>query len=817
GASELARLIILLIALSAGELVWRERDARIHALIDVTPVPAGLSLCGKFLAIALMLAATQLVFLGAGVIVQTMLGFPRFELGLYLAILFGFQLSGYLLFAALAIVVHVLVNQKYVGNVIAILAYFAISFARELGVKHNLLLYGGAPDWWHSDMAGFGAQLGPWLWFTFYWSGWALLFGVIAYRFWRRGEERRRLTRGPLAIGAMAIAIILGAGGFIFYNTNVLNRYDTDADVEERGAEYERRYGKYASLPQPLLAATKLLVDFEPRRGAATIRGTYRLQNRSGVAIDTIHLATHSGVLTNDVSFDRPSRATLIDDRLGHRIYALGNALQPGQSVSMNFRIVFAPHGFTNDGRDATVMRNGSWIEHRGEQLDRQRQWLPAIGYQSGRELERSVVRAQHGLRKRPAVRPLEDLAARQEQRGHETIDFEAIVGTDADQIGVAPGELRRTWSVNGRRYAHYVSDAPIGNIYAIFSARYAVHRARWRDVDIEIFHHPAHTANLERMVRSARASLDYHTRNFGPYPHRQLRLVEYPSAGDGLGLTAYPGTIKYSEGFALARPDADRRQIDLPFAVVAHEIAHQWWGHQLVPANVEGAPLLTESLAWCSSMMVVEQALGREHLIRLLDVMRAQSIAPHQTREVPLLRAVDRIDAYRTGPFAMFALREAIGEERINTALRRLLARPPYATSLDLYNELRAVTPAPMHVLLKDLFEEITYWDLRTKKTDVQPAANGRYRVTLHIEAQKLKGNAMGIEKPVPMDDTIDIAIFDADGRTIYRHPHRIRSGAQTITVIVTRPPARAAIDPDHALLDRNPKDNGAPASRAG
>ena len=829
-AAELARLVAVLIALSAGELVWREREARMNAIADVTPVPEWLSFLGKFLALGLMVAVTELIFLAAGVAVQAMLGQYAFELGLYLQILFGFQLTGYLLFAALAMAIHVVVNQKYVGNVLAVLAYVGMQMARELGVEHNLLLYGGAPEPAYSEMSGFGGQVGPWLWFTFYWAGWALLWGLVAYLFWTRGEEhglrwrlalaRRRLTRWPAAVAVAAVAIIAGAGGFVFYNTNVLNRYRTDEDVERRRAEYEQRYGRYASLAQPTLAATKLHVDFYPERRAATIRGTYRLENRTGVPIDAIHVVANSDVETKGIAFDRPSRLTLADDDLGYRVYALGKPVQPGQSVRMNFQVVFAPRGFRNDGWNGSVTANGSWFQHRADQNHGERQWLPFVGYQPNRELRNAAARRRHGLPSRPPFTPLHDLAARRDQRGREKIELETIVGTDAGQTGVAPGGLRRVWSENGRRYFHYRTDAPITNTYAIYSASYAVQRTRWRDVDIEVLYHPPHTRNLRRMLQSVRASLDYHTRHYSPYPYRTLRLVEYPSSGRALGLTSFPGLIEYSEAFALVRVEDDERKIDLPFAVMGHEIGHQWWGHQIVPARVEGAPILSESLAWYSAMMAIESALGRDHLLRLLDIMRSQYMAPHETRNVPLLRASDRLDAYRTGPFAMFALREAVGEERVNAALRNLLvrfdpARPPYPTSLDLYGELRAVTPEPMQYLLKDLFEKITYWDLRMTKVEAQPAGDGAWRVALHVEAQKLEGNAAGKEKPVPMNDAIEVAVFAADGKPLHRAPHRIRSGAQTITVVVSGPPARAAVDPDHELLDRKPEDNAAEWSR--
>jgi hypothetical protein len=347
------------------------------------------------------------------------------------------------------------------------------------------------------------------------------------------------------------------------------------------------------------------------------------------------------------------------------------------------------------------------------------------------------------------------------------------------------------------------------------------VKRAQWRPstgsqqpVEIEIFYHPTHTANLERMLAAVRASLDYDTRAFGPYPWRQVRLVEYPSHPAIGGMTAHSGMLTYAEGFALVRPEADPRQIDFPFAVVAHEMGHQWWGHQITPAVVEGAPFLSESLAWYSGMLVVEETLGRDHLQRLLDMMRADYLQPGQPRTVPLLRAIDQTDAYRRGPFAMYALRERVGVEPVNRALRNLLAkfppgRAPYPTSRDFYAELRAATPPAAHELLRDLFEEITFWDLSAKQLDVKPDGRGAYRVTLHIEAQKLKGDSSGTERPVAMNELVEIQLYDADHKPIYRTSRRIHSGRQTIELTVPHAPAGGIIDPDHELLDRRPDDN--------
>ena len=134
---------------------------------------------------------------------------------------------------------------------------------------------------------------------------------------------------------------------------------------------------------------------------------------------------------------------------------------------------------------------------------------------------------------------------------------FEAIVGTDQGQVAVAPGELRRTWSEPGRRYSHYVSDAPISGTHAFFSGDYAVHRERWKDVDIQVFVHPGHTEHMGRLLRGVRASLDYFSAQFGPYPYRFLQIVEQPGNFFGMGVDG-SGVVTGGEGFFLLDPQGD-------------------------------------------------------------------------------------------------------------------------------------------------------------------------------------------------------------------------------------------------------------------
>jgi aminopeptidase N len=422
----------------------------------------------------------------------------------------------------------------------------------------------------------------------------------------------------------------------------------------------------------------------------------------------------------------------------------------------------------------------------------------------------------KHGLGRRDEVPSVHDSAARYDVRA-KRIAFDAVLSTDGDQTAVAPGELKRAWTENGRRYFHYVADVPMRNDFALYSARYSVATDNWNGVQIQVIHDPAHTTNVKTMIESARASLDYFTKNLGPYPYRELRLVEHP--GQSMTLHSSPINIAYEEAFAGMNSKADPRRFDFPFAVVAHEIGHQWWGNQLSPADIEGGPLLTESLAWYSAMCIVARAHGEDELQRMLDMMHESSWTISTRADVPLLRVYNRYAAYRKGPFAMYALREYVGEDRITVALQKLFNRyksgePPLAVSTDLFAELKTVTPDSLQGLLSDLFERNTYWELATKKAAATPAGNGQWRVTLDVNARKVVVDTRGTETEAPMNDLIEIGVYGEGGKAtrgaqLYRALHRIKLGMQRITIEVAARPVRAGIDPRYLLIDADPSDN--------
>lgn len=792
--------VVLFVLLLAGELVWRERDANIQALLDPAPVPEWVRFAGRLLSIGFVVLVLHALLLLAALLFSA----DRFELAPYLQVLFGIELAGTLAFALFAWSLHILVNQKHVGLVLGIVLSVVLpQVLPDFGITHPLLVDSLDPIWRYSDISGFAPFLPQALWLELYWFLWAVLLAIVA----PLRIARSRFTRRTGAGVAIAFVLIVLVGGFIFYNTNVLNAYAAPTEGPQRRAEYERRYEPFEKTPQPELTATKLHVELYPERREAHVRGTHRLVNQTAHAIDTIHIAvaTSSDVETSAIQFDLPARATVLDDHHGHRTYVLIEPLKPGESLQLQWRLRYDPRGFPARNISTDVVANGTFFV--------MQDWMPLIGYQPARALTGAGERRLHGLPERPFVASLDDPAARQAKYARSRIHLDATIGTAANQTAVTSGELRRTWTHNGRRYFHYATSAPIGNEFAVFSARYAVRRSRWRDVNLELVHHPEHDLNAQRMLRSMEVSLAQFSARFGPYPHKVLRMVEYPAAGSSMH--AGPGTIWFKEQFALLDPDRHPQQLDLPFAATAHEVAHQWWGGQLRNARAEGIILLSESLAWYSAMGVVQQEYGDAHLQRLLAAMRRAYLDPRSRAGVPLLRATDWFSGYRKGAFAMYALREYVGQQQVDLALRRLLAahakpEQPLALSTDLLRELQQVTPPSLHSLLGDLFERNTFWELKTSKATARPAANGQWQVSVDVVARKVMVDAEGKEREVPMNDLIEIGAFtDADGKPMHLSMHRIRSGAQTITITVPRRPARAGIDPRHLLIDAQTGDN--------
>ena len=403
-------------------------------------------------------------------------------------------------------------------------------------------------------------------------------------------------------------------------------------------------------------------------------------------------------------------------------------------------------------------------------------------------------------------------------------IDFAATVSTSADQIAIAPGYLQREWEEGGRRYFRYEMDAKILNFFSFLSARYEVRRDRYEDVAIEVYYHPGHDYNVDRMIDAVKKSLAYFEANFSPYQHRQVRILEFPRYATFA--QSFPNTIPYSEAIGfIARVVDEEEDIDYPFYVTAHEVAHQWWAHQVIGGNVQGATMLSESLAQYSSLMVMEQEYGAAQMRKFLkhELRRyLQGRSRETKKEMPLMLVENQqYIHYQKGSLVFYALKDYFGEDVVNAALRELIAAhafkgPPFPTSRALVDILRAKAPAKYAYMIEDLFETITLYDNKVIAAEFSERDDGRFDVTIEAGVRKLRADELGNEEAAPLDDWVEVGVFAAAkegegdlGEPLYLEKRRFTAEEETIELVVDERPAQVGVDPYHKLIDRHIKDN--------
>jgi len=277
---------------------------------------------------------------------------------------------------------------------------------------------------------------------------------------------------------------------------------------------------------------------------------------------------------------------------------------------------------------------------------------------------------------------------------------------------------------------------------------------------------------------------------------------------------------VPFSEaiGFVAKVDDKDPKDIDYPYFVTAHEVAHQWWGHQEMPASVQGGEFITESLAEYSALMVLKHKYGDAKMRRFLKYELDRYLFGRSTeskKEQPLFRADGPAYLhYQKGSLALYAMQDAIGEDPLNLALSQFVSDwrfqgPPYPTSRDLLAKIRGVTPPDRQHLIEDLFETITLFDNRATSASYRALENGKYEVTLTVNAKKSTADGLGAEKEVPLDEDIDIGVFNAADTPLLLQKMRIKSGVSQLRLLVSGQPAKAGIDPLNKLIDKTPEDN--------
>lgn len=823
------QIILLMVAVFyGGELVWRERDRRLNEILDSTPVASWVMTVPKILAIFLVLLVINLVGMATGLFYQLVAGAPQFGIMQYLGwFILPAAIDG-LLIAILAVVVQVISPNKYVGWGIIFVWFVGTIFLSNMGYANPLYTYDATPNVPLSDFVGAGSFWIGAETLQFYWLCFALILAVIAHLLWPRGTDlglrvrlkrmRRHATAAPLAIAGIAALAMAATGAYAYYNIKVLNRYQTADEAEKFSADYERKYLKYEKLPQPAVTRVVMDVQLFPKERRLIVNGRYDLKNLTQSPIRDVHVRQTD----QDAEFlkvELTGARLVSDDKIfGYRIYRFDTPLAPGATAVMTFSSRIWHRGFKAAAPATDVIENGTFANNS--------QFAPTIGMSQQGLLSDRAKRRRQGLQ--PELRPakLEDLSAT--ARNYTNADWvtsDITLTTDAGQTPIAPGDRVSDVTRGGRRTAHFVSSAPILNFFSIQSSDYKIATRDHNGINLSVYYHLGHDWNVPKMLTAMGAALDYYRANFGPYQFNYARIVEFPGFA-GSFAQAFAGTMPYSESIGFNADTSDPTKIDWTTYVVAHEMAHQYWAHQVIGADMQGGTVTSETLAQYSALMVMKHLYGPDKIRRFLKYELDQYLTNRKgevVEEVPLERVENQgYIHYRKGAVAMYLLQERLGEAAVNRALARFDAKfrfkgAPYLRSFDLIGEFRKEARTPeQQQLITDLFERITVYDLKVTEASTRKVG-ADWVTTLTVAADKYYASGKGAETRTKLAEPIEVGLFTArpglgefsgkDVIVMNREP--LHNGAQRITLKSKRKPTFAGVDPYNFYIDRNSDDN--------
>lgn len=835
----------LLIHLYSGFLMDRSRAAHMSQIIDVTPTKNWVFMLSKIGALILMVATLQLLLILCGITYQALSGFYDFQIDLYLFQGYLLNIWRYVPWILMALLVHSLIKNKWLGLVVLIVIAVAIpSLQDALGIDQSIFRFnsGGNPS--PSDFMGYGS-LARYYTFRIYWISFSTLMLLAALLFYRRGtgipaKERISLAKirwdKPITItGVIALALFLSIGSYSWYVNNVWNERMTGKEQEELRVNLEKELGKFNGIPQPRTVAVTTNVDFFPDQRDFNASATFTMVNKNDVAIDTLHVALTE--YPTQIELNREASIVYDNEDYDYRMYALKEPLQPGDTLEFSFTTHNKPNRFLDN--NSPVQTNGTFVNAG--------QLFPSIGYNDGYEIRDQKIREKYGLAPKDRLPDPDAPGARDNNYigGYsDWIDFEATLSTSADQIAIAPGYLIKEWEEEDRKYFHYKMDSKMLNFYSFMSGKYAVKREIHNGINLEIYHHPDHTYNLDRMMKGLKEGLEYFSTAFTPYQHKQARIIEFPKRY-GSFAQAFANTIPFSEGvgFIADVDDTDTDAVDYSLAITAHELAHQWWAHQVIGAKAKGMTLLSESLSEYSSLKVLERVYGKNQMKRFLKDNMDQYLSGRtreRIKEQPLMfNENQQYIHYRKGSVVLYAISDYLGEDVFNGVAKRFAEKyqfkdAPYPVSTEFVKDIKDVTPDSLQYLVTDMFETITLYDNKVDSATYKELDNGSYAINLKSLVSKYRSYNKGKKNysdnkrdslmfaqekdsiySLPLADYIEVGVFgEPDEQTgnenvLYLKKIKVEAINNDIEIIVNEQPKEVGIDPFHKLIDRNLIDN--------
>ena len=833
--------LILMMVFFGGDVIWRERTAKITELIDSTAVQNWTLLTSKWLAtIAMIFTVIALACLSA-LVAQATIGVGQLDVPVMLKrglLEIGLMMS---FWVTLVMFIQNFAPNRIFGMILGGLILFGILFGLQLlPFYHPLMGFGMVNPGAYSDMNAYRTSgLLSMTYRGIYWAGLVGIFAVTSMWLWRRGTDVRlgkrlkgvtgQMGKGSLTLGIASVIAFVGMGSHIFHKTNIENEFYTDKKAETRLVEIEKNFKEISKRALPKIQSVEVDVQIYADKQQAEFKGQYLIKNTTNSPVAELWMTLPSDkesalrkIDLKGATRDKDNKAAKLAEDLEMRshLYVFNPPLAVGAETTLDFDVFF----------DSPKFMDGSPIRKQANFLNNSR--MPGLGINYN-FLRNPDKRRKYDLPvkdKRPDRDDAEAVKNNFFTAAADYVDFEANFCVDAGQIPIAPGKLMgESTGPEGRQCRQYEAINPIMNFFSFVDADYEIANDVWKnpkgnDVDLRIYYHEGHPFNIDLMMEAMQSAMTTFTDTFGPYQYAQARIMEVPYVQFA---QAFAGTIPFGEsmGFIMEVEEGEDK-IDFMTYVTVHELGHQWFGHQIVPANVKGYNVLSEGLTENASMTAFEKIKGYPMTRRMRSKRGEQYLSGRtsdKNPEPPLALAEDQqYIFYNKANIVFWGLRHYMEPSEMNAALAKFIEDygskgSPYPTTLELVDALRDAAPEDLQQFITDSWEKITFWETGFGDTKVKANADGTFTITATAKmAKKYASEEDGEETDAEtLDEPVEIAFYKEDPSNSWEEEpmllkrFRLTEAETELTFELSERPGYIVIDPRALLMERKLNDN--------
>ena len=443
--------------------------------------PLGRGIAAKVLALAIVVGAMLAAAGTVAAAMQLWRAAAPVEMPQYASGLFANLGVSTLHLVALAVAMQAIVGRKW----LAVIATASVWIVTNLAFEHPLLRF-GAPINPASGMSGLEPFVASGIALGTYWSGCCIVLLAAGRQIARHRVEGVSAPHplGPNTFAVVWIAAVawVVSGGWILHNASIGDRLEAAHSTQPRSA-----FPHHA--PQPDYSRLDLTIQFSPLERILTSHGSAIAVNRLDVSIPELHFGVPRALEV--VALATTGELARIDEITRCHRYRLNRPLEPKETLKIEFGLKWTASAFVGAREPPRLLENGASVSTA--------ELVPSLG----------CANDPHPFHTAPPVA------------------YRARISTSLDQVAVTAGTLVRAWKENGWSFFEYEPQGPIPPLTTIHTGHYAIQREVRDDRLFEVFYHPKHRNNVDRMIDTARAAVA--KRPASASDQRLIRMVEVP------------------------------------------------------------------------------------------------------------------------------------------------------------------------------------------------------------------------------------------------------------------------------------------------